>query len=130
MAILGWRVLEYGDGDGILALRLVPKDIRWLSDNHVLSCAVSDILMVNLLIAMISTTYEQYINFSKSILLMEKYNIMAMHERALAKHEMHTLADKYACVSRTMEWFDLRNMSAAEFNNDDFSNSNQINRRS
>jgi nicotinamidase/pyrazinamidase len=100
-----------GDEAGVMSLELVPQDMKWFS-NILVTCylAVSNILMVNLLIAMISNTYEVYVNFSSSILLMEKYNIMAMYERSLSADEMTAVKDKYSRVTETVEYFDTKDL--------------------
>lgn len=103
---------EGDDDDGsMVSLSFVPQDLKWMQDILRTSyLAVANILMINLLIGMITNTYEMYSNFSASILLMEKYNIMAMYERTLSRDELTELKDKYSRVQETTEWFDEKNL--------------------
>lgn len=58
-----------------------------------LSCVL---LLLNLLIAMMTTTYSNYVEKAHLILFREKYNIMVNFERSLSKSSRKILQEKYA----------------------------------
>jgi hypothetical protein len=66
-------------------LQGVPMGMEWTFDflRTIFSIAVN-ILMLNLLIAMMSSTYSKYNKNSEQILMMEKYNILCSMDRSRA----------------------------------------------
>ena len=93
--------------DDQTSLALVPKDLQWLSDiwNTLFYYGVAYV-MLNLLIAIINSTYSFYTSYNdetkgynnEAILLMEKFNVMDYLEHHLPPDELHEYRDKYAMV--------------------------------
>ena len=76
-----------GAGDDF-QIQYIPAGMVWVYDFlRTAFGIVVNILMLNLLIAMMSNTYGKYNSSSKEILLMEKYNIMCSMERLLKELE-------------------------------------------
>ena len=69
----------------------------WLYE-FLLTCyyAVVLILMINLLIALMNSTYERYFTKSYALLLMAKYNIMKSMELSMGIYELNESNDKYS----------------------------------
>ena len=86
-------------------LLLVPLDMQWLSDiwNTLFYYGVG-LIMLNLLIAIINSTYSFYTSYNEetqgfnneAILLIEKFNVMDYVEHHLSLEELHAYRDKYA----------------------------------
>jgi len=89
------------------SLTLVAKDLQWLSDIwSTLFYYVVAYVMLNLLIAIINSTYRFYTTYNdetkgfnnEAILLMEKFNVMDYLEQHLSPVELHEFRDKYAMI--------------------------------
>mmetsp|Transcript_6116 Transcript_6116/g.8528 ORF Transcript_6116/g.8528 Transcript_6116/m.8528 type:complete len:1586 (-) Transcript_6116:145-4902(-) len=88
-------------------MHLVPEDLRWLSDiwNTMFFYGVA-FVMINLLIAIINSTYRFYTTYNEetkgfnneSILLIEKFNVMDYYEQHLSDEELHQYRDSYAML--------------------------------
>ena len=112
-AIYGFRALIYcfwgliqvtvGAGDYIneelncINIENVPDDLQWFYNILItLFYMAVQIMMLNLLIGMIGNTYNEYTGSSKSLLLLEKYNVTCSMERYLGKKEKSNERKKYA----------------------------------
>ena len=68
----------------------VPQDNQWPNNQIVFDLLMmlysfcSNLLLINLLIALMSNTYNYYTENSESLLLMEKFNIMCAEENVSA----------------------------------------------
>ena len=68
----------------------VPKDGQWPNNQIIFDLLMmlysfcSNLLLINLLIALMSNTYNYYTENSESLLLMEKFNIMCAEENVSA----------------------------------------------
>ena len=90
-------------------LLLVPEDLRWLSDmmNAIFYYSVG-IVLLNLLIAIINSTYSFYTSYNdkikgynnEAILLIEKANVMNYFERHLSPDDIHEYRDKYSMIKQ------------------------------
>ena len=88
-------------------LLLVQEDLRWLSDmmNAIFYYTVG-IILLNLLIAIINSTYSFYTSYNdkikgynnEAILLIEKANVMNYFEDQLSSEEIHEYRDKYSMI--------------------------------
>jgi nicotinamidase-related amidase len=75
----------------------VPAHLYWLADLLLTTYYASVvILMINLLIAMIGHTYEEYISYNSALLLIEKYNIMHAVERSMCAIEYEYYRSLYS----------------------------------
>jgi nicotinamidase-related amidase len=75
----------------------VAPHLYWLGDLLLTMYYASVvILMINLLIAMISHTYEEYISYNAALLLIEKYNIMHAIERSMEAQEYEHYRSLYS----------------------------------
>ena len=97
-----WTLIQFTVGvgdttqDNISIADNVSVSLQWWADILLTMYFTSVILiMLNLLIALISATYEQYTQYSDAILLMEKYNIMHAMEKAYTDQEMRESRHKY-----------------------------------
>ena len=91
--------------DDQTALLLVPRDMQWLSDiwNTLFYYGVG-LIMLNLLIAIINSTYSFYTSYNEetqgfnneAILLIEKFNVMDYVEHHLSQEDLHAYRNKYA----------------------------------
>lgn len=84
---------------GAVDITGLNPDLFWLADILLTAfnfCIV--IMMLNLLIAMMSSTYEKYNSYNDSLLLMEKYNIMSCMERSMMEEERQKMRIKYCSV--------------------------------
>jgi ankyrin repeat protein len=74
----------------------VDTEAKWLFQlifaGYNLSCVL---LLLNLLIAMMSTTYSSYVEKAKLVLMREKYNIMVNFERSLSDENRNRLQETY-----------------------------------
>jgi nicotinamidase/pyrazinamidase len=76
-----------------------PRDLQWLADILLTFYYFSvNILMLNLLIAMINATYAQYTEYNDAILLMAKYNIMHGMEKVMWEDELKENRRKYSMI--------------------------------
>eukprot|EP01035_Chromulina_nebulosa_P061494 gene61494-84117_t len=95
--------------DDQTALLLVPEDLRWLSDmmNAIFYYCVG-IVLLNLLIAIINSTYSFYTSYNgkikgynnEAILLIEKANVMNYYEHQLSSQDIHEYRDKYSMIKK------------------------------
>ena len=86
-------------------LGFVPDDLRIVSDlwNTIFFYSVA-FVMINLLIAIINSTYKFYTSYNEktkgfnneAILLIEKFNVMDFYEEHLSEEELHENRDTYA----------------------------------
>lgn len=75
----------------------VPDGLQWFYSILItLFYMAVQIMMLNLLIGMIGNTYNQYSDSSKSLLLLEKYNVTCSMERYFDKKELNDQRKKYA----------------------------------
>ena len=73
------------------------SEFFWLAELLLTSYnAVVLILMINLLIAIISQTFDRYFNKSYPLLLMAKYDIMHAMEKSMGVKELNETSEKYA----------------------------------
>jgi nicotinamidase/pyrazinamidase len=73
------------------------SEFFWLAELLLSSYnAVVLILMINLLIAIISQTFDRYFNKSYPLLLMAKYDIMHAMEKSMGIKELNETSEKYA----------------------------------
>lgn len=73
------------------------SEFFWLAELLLTSYnAVVLILMINLLIAIISQTFDRYFNKSYALLLMAKYDIMHAMEKSMGVKELNETSEKYA----------------------------------
>eukprot|EP01035_Chromulina_nebulosa_P014042 gene14042-18591_t len=101
------ETVNLGSPDDQANLLLVPEDLRWLSDmmNAIFYYVVAYI-MVNLLIAIINSTYSFYTSYNdkikgyynEAILLIEKANVMNYYEHQLSSQDIHEYRDKYSMI--------------------------------
>jgi hypothetical protein len=89
-----------------------PRHLRWIV-NIVLTLyrIVVTILMLNLLIAMISNTYAAYCEYSATLLLIEKYNIMDAMESVMWPQELQRIRSKYTRI-KTQEELNIQRAGA------------------
>ena len=79
----------------------VSPNLRWISDLLITAYYASVvIIMLNLLIGMISATFDNYTKYSNEILVLEKYNMLEAMERAMrddeyAEHKRYATGWKY-----------------------------------
>ena len=59
---------------------------------------ISILIMISILICMIDDTNQKYALSAKSLLLLEKYNIMAEFQRSMSPNEINEEAKKYAIL--------------------------------
>lgn len=88
--------------DNINTMDQYPKHLQWLADILLTTYSTSVIiLMLNLLIAMISNTYNAYCEYNGAILLMAKYNMMNAMEWVMWPSELKANRAKYAQIDET-----------------------------
>jgi ankyrin repeat protein len=103
-----WNIFVYtvdGQSSDAFNKNLIDRNSNFLFEIIVaaynLSCVL---LLLNLLIAMMTTTYSNYVEKAHMILNREKYNIMVNFERSLSKISRKALQEKYAIIkSRTRD---------------------------
>ena len=80
--------------------------VQWLS-NLLLTgfYAFVAMIMLNLLVAIISDTYEVYADSDESIFLIEKYYITDFYEKLLSAAELEVQRDKYCTIEEGSEEF-------------------------
>ena len=99
------ETVNNGDPNDQTNLLLVPQDLQWLSD--IMNCLFYygvAYIMLNLLIAIINSTYSFYTSYNdkirgynnEAILLIEKFNVMDYLEHHMSPDELHTYRDVYA----------------------------------
>lgn len=95
-----WNIFVYtvnGQSTDAFESDEIDNDSKYLYEIIVaaynLSCVL---LLLNLLIAMMSTTYSNYVEKAHLILYREKYNIMVNFERSLSKASRKRLQEQYA----------------------------------
>ena len=99
-----WKLIQVTVGCGDMTSELdctsidnVPYDLQWFF-NILMTFfyIIVSIMMLNLLIGMIGNTYNQYAESSKSLLLLEKYNITCSLERYLSEEGLNRERKKFA----------------------------------
>jgi hypothetical protein len=86
--------------DHISDITEYPKHLQWMADIILTFYYVTVIIMMlNLLIAMISNTYDAYTSYSKAILQIAKYNIMNAMEWVMWPAELKENRAKYAQIN-------------------------------
>jgi hypothetical protein len=95
-----WNLFVYTvDGQSTVSFEkdLIDNNSKYLYEIIVASYNLSCVLLLlNLLIAMMTTTYSNYVEKAHLILYREKYNIMVNFERSLSKASRKRLQEKYA----------------------------------
>jgi hypothetical protein len=95
-----WNLFVYTvDGQSTVSFEkdLIDENSKYLYEIIVASYNLSCVLLLlNLLIAMMTTTYSNYVEKAHLILYREKYNIMVNFERSLSKVQRKRLQEKYA----------------------------------
>jgi hypothetical protein len=91
-----------------------PRHLRWIV-NIVLTLyrIVVTILMLNLLIAMISNTYAAYCEYSSTLLLIAKYNIMDAMESEKWPRALQRIRGKYTRI-KAQEELNIQTTEAAK----------------
>ncbi len=78
-----------------IGLENVPLDLQWLADLVLTSYNYATvIIMLNLLIAIVNSTYSEYASNSEALLLIEKYNIMTQIEKFMTRLELQVRYDE------------------------------------
>jgi hypothetical protein len=92
---VGVEITNYSIND----LSEYPEHLQWIVNIVLTFYRITVIiLMLNLLIAMISNTYAAYCEYNKTILLIEKYNIMDAMEWVMQPERVRGARSKYARV--------------------------------
>ncbi len=75
----------------------VPPQMNWLFDLLMTTFGfVATLLMLNLLIAIIGTSYDEYDKAADRLLLLERYNIMCSMERTMSAAEVQQRMETYS----------------------------------
>ena len=75
----------------------VPPQLRWLFDILMASYGfVASLLMLNLLIAIVGTSYDDFSQAADQLLLLERYNIMCGYERGMTEAEKNDRLETFA----------------------------------
>jgi hypothetical protein len=92
---VGVEITNYSIND----LSEYPEHLQWIVNIVLTFYRITVIiLMLNLLIAMISNTYAAYCEYNKTILLIEKYNIMDAMEWVMPPERVRGARSKYARI--------------------------------
>jgi hypothetical protein len=95
-SLLQWTVILERSYD-ILEYHKIPQHFYWLFDIILtLFHLITYLMMCNLLIAMVNSTYHVYSSAKLGLVLIEKYNIMACLERNTWEKDRHNLISLYA----------------------------------
>ena len=101
--------------DNINSVGAYPNHLQWIADILLTVYSTSVIiLMLNLLIAMISNTYNAYCEYNDAILLMAKYNMMHAMEWVMWPQELKANRAKYAQIDESKELHTVKERDVGE----------------
>jgi len=104
-----------------------PSKDKWLADLLITGFyMIVVIVMLNLLIALMSRTYDDYSQLSEATMLIAKYDVMDSYELTMTDEERMTNHQKYSVLQGKISSFEEKEKKQERYHNNNNNNNNNI----